>query len=125
MTVEKVIERIQQNKGGVDVTREQLIEYIRTCEYILLQDVISGREGGDDIIDAVNSTDFYSGQNIELTAQAPFDIIYEQYAAAQIDLLTEDGDRYMNDLAVFRDTYLDFKRHWWRTHRQTESYRYA
>ena len=125
MTVEKVIERIQSQKGGVDVTREQLIEYIRTCEYILLQDVICGREGDGEITEAVNSTDFFNTRDIELTAQAPFDIIYEQYAAAQLDMLTEDGDRYINDLAVFRDTYLDFKRYWWRTHRQTESYRYS
>lgn len=124
MTVEKVMERIKQNKSGYRCSDEQICDYITTLEHMLLTDVIRGRVGDAAAFARMDGVDFYTNRNFVLLAAPPYDVIYEQYAATQLDLLAEDGDRYMNDMLVFKSTYTDFKRDWWATHRQKHQYRY-
>jgi hypothetical protein len=124
MNVGKALEQIKALKHGYDVDDETLISYIDTAEHMILTDIVCGREGDDEVTEQYHGCDLDDGRDTELFAPKPFEQIYAQYAATQIDMIAEDGERYLNDLAVFRDTYLELKRYWWRTHRQKNNYRY-
>lgn len=52
-----------------------------------------------------------------LAMPPPYDMIYERYLCAMIDLANEDTDLYSNDMAMFESTYKDAIAWWRRTHR--------
>lgn len=125
MTVDKVIEEIRAVKNGYEASDEQLLRYIETAENMILQDIIRGREGDTEIRTAYGGAiDLENYHGRELCAPKPFEDIYMQYAVCQLDLLAEEGERYLNDMAVFRDTFTDFKRTWWQVRRQKNNYNY-
>lgn len=49
----------------------------------------------------------------ELTMPPPFELVYERYLSAMIDLANEDTGLYANDMAVFERTWQDAIA-WWR-----------
>lgn len=51
-----------------------------------------------------------------LAMPPPFDLVYERYLCAMIDLANEDTDLYANDMAVFESTCRDAAAWWRRTH---------
>lgn len=124
MNIAKVIERVRALKAGYDVSDEMIISYIDAAEQLILTDIVRGREGEQEIFADYGNYDVNSDREKELFARAPFDVVYEQYAATKIDLLSEESERYLNDMAAFRDTFLDLKRYWWQMHRQVRNYRF-
>lgn len=124
MNIAKVMERVRAIKSGYDVSDEMIISYIDAAEQMILTDIVRGREGDQSVFDEYGGYDVNTDREKELFAGAPFDVVYEQFAATKIDLLSEESERYMNDMAAFRDTFLDLKRYWWQTHRQIKNYRY-
>lgn len=124
MNIAKVMERVRALKSGYDVSDEMIISYIDAAEQMILTDIVRGREGDQSVFDEYGGYDVNTDREKELFAGAPFDVVYEQFAATKIDLLSEESERYMNDMAAFRDTFLDLKRFWWQTHRQVRNYRY-
>lgn len=124
MNIAKVMERVRALKSGYDVSDEMIISYIDAAEQMILTDIVRGREGDQSVFDEYGGYDVNTDREKELFAGAPFDVVYEQYATTKIDLLSEESERYMNDMAAFRDTFLDLKRFWWQTHRQVRNYRY-
>lgn len=124
MNIAKVMERVRALKSGYDVSDEMIISYIDAAEQMILTDIVRGREGDQSVFDEYGDYDVNTDREKELFAGAPFDVVYEQFAATKIDLLSEESERYMNDMAAFRDTFLDLKRFWWQTHRQVRNYRY-
>lgn len=124
MNIAKVMERVRAIKSGYDVSDEMIISYIDAAEQMILTDIVRGREGDQSVFDEYGGYDVNTDREKELFAGAPFDVVYEQFAATKIDLLSEESERYMNDMAAFRDTFLDLKRFWWQTHRQVRNYRY-
>lgn len=56
-----------------------------------------------------------------LAMPPPFDMVYERYLCAMIDLANEDTALYANDRAVFEATYADAIAWWRRTHRPEKS----
>lgn len=124
MNIAKVMERVRAIKSGYDVSDEMIISYIDAAEQMILTDIVRGREGDQSVFDEYGGYDVNTDREKELLAGAPFDVVYEQFAATKIDLLSEESERYMNDMAAFRDTFLDLKRYWWQTHRQARNYRY-
>lgn len=124
MNIAKVMERVRALKSGYDVSDEMIISYIDAAEQMILTDIVRGREGDQSVFDEYGGYDVNTDREKELFAGAPFDVVYEQFAVTKIDLLSEESERYMNDMAAFRDTFLDLKRYWWQTHRQIKNYRY-
>lgn len=124
MKVSKIIENVKELKNGYVVEEERLKQYINDLQTRILQEIVSGREGDDEIIANYPAIDQSSPSNAEVFAPASYERVYAQYCAAEIDLMYEDGDRYINDAAVFADTYRSLKRYWWQTHRQKRNYQY-
>lgn len=52
----------------------------------------------------------------ELTMPPPFELVYERYLSAMIDLANEDTDLYGNDMALFESTCAAAIAWWRRTH---------
>ena len=124
MTIAKVLERIKKIKLGYELDNESLISYIDTAENMILNEIVRGREGEAVITANFGGYDVDTDVNTELFAPPGFERIYELYAATQIDLREEESERYINDMAAFRDVFLDLKRYWWQTHRQVKDYKY-
>lgn len=125
MTVDKAIETIKAVKNGYEASDEQLLRFIETAENMILSDIVRGREGDVELTAQYGGTiDLDNYREHVLCAPKPFEDIYVQYAVSQLDLLAEEGERYLNDMAVFRDTFMDFKRYWWQMHRQKSNYNY-
>ena len=122
MNIAGVIEEVKALKTGYDLTDEQIIRFINLCEGLIMHGIVSGREGDADILLRCNGYNLDSDRETELFAPAPYDGIYAQYCAAQIDLLYEDGERYINDGAVFKNTFSDLRRWWRQGHRQKRNY---
>ena len=112
MILSKVIEQVRALKSGYEVSEEQLRRMINVAEMMILTNIVRDREGAADVLEEYTGVDMDSED------------IYAQYCAAQIDLLYEDGERYLNDAAVFHDTYNALMRFWWQTHRQTKRHAY-
>lgn len=124
MTIGKTLETVRALKDGYDVDDETLLSYINAVEHMILNDIVRGREGDETVLERYSGCDLQTDRNTELFAPPPYDDIYARYCAAQVDLLAEDGERYLNDAAVFRDMFLELKKHWWRTHRQVRRFSY-
>lgn len=52
-----------------------------------------------------------------LAMPPPYDLVYERYLCAMIDLANQETDLYANDQALFESTYKDAIAWWNRTHR--------
>ena len=50
MTLDKVIERVRKFKSGYDVSDEDIISYINEAEMEIISNVISNREGDNEIV---------------------------------------------------------------------------
>lgn len=124
LNLSKAMEEARALKLGYEVSDEMLRSHINDCEMMILNSVVSGREGDAAVLEIYKGVDNESAPETELFAPAPFERIYAQYCAAQIDLMYEDGGRYINDAVVFRDTFAALKRHWWKNHRQIHDYYY-
>lgn len=55
-------------------------------------------------------------EDSELAMPAPYDLVYERYLCAMIDLANQETDLYANDAALFERTYADAIAWWNRTH---------
>lgn len=124
MNIAKVKEHVRALKNGYEIKDEELISYINAVEQTILTTIVRGREGEEAELENFGGYDMETAQDKELLAPDPYDVIYEQYAAAAIDMMFEDGERYMNDMAVYHNTYKELKQYWWRTHRQKRNYPY-
>ena len=124
MILSKVIEQVRALKSGYEVSEEQLRRMINAAEMMILTNIVRDREGDAAVLEEYTGVDMDSEDGAELFAPAPYEDIYAQYCAAQIDLLYEDGERYLNDAAVFHDTYNALMRFWWQTHRQIKRHAY-
>lgn len=125
MILSKVIEQVRELKNGSEVSDERLRQMINTVEHMILTDIVSGREGDTELLEQYGGViDMESDGDTELFAPAPYEEIYAQYCAAQIDLLFEESERYMNDAIVYNNTYNSLKRYWWQGHRQNKRYAY-
>lgn len=129
MNVAKVLENVRERKSGCDVSDERVITYIEAAEQLVMREIVRGREretevtaayGGNDLLG-----DMMSDREHTLFAPSPFCGIYELYASAQIDLLCEDTERYLNDMAAFRDLFTDFKRWYWKMNRQKKDFNFS
>ena len=123
MTINEVIEDVRRIKTGFDLDDRRIIGSINYVEMKLLKDVIRGREGEDEYRSRGN---YSSGaeRDAVLIAPAPFDSMYIDYCCAIIDREQEETELYENDIIAYNMQFAAFKNYWWRTHRQTQKYRY-
>jgi hypothetical protein len=124
MNVSKVLEQVQALKNGYDVSDETITVHMQTLENRILDEIVRGREGERIIREMYGNIDLISNPEHMLFAPPGFEDIYALYCCAQIDLMFEDTERYINDSAVFKDTYNELKKYWWQTHRQAADYKY-
>ena len=102
MTLDKVIGRVRNLKSGYDVSDEDIISYINEAEMEIISNVISNREGDNEIVGTYGNYKLDTDRGFELLVPAPYDRIYEAYCAAQIDRDYEEAERYPVDMSVYR-----------------------
>ena len=124
MTLEKVIGRVRSLKSGYDVSDEDIIRYINEVEMEIIGNVISNREGDNEIVGTYGNYQLDTDRGFELLVPAPYDRIYEAYCAAQIDRDYEEAERYPVDMSVYNQLRQDFGAWWFRTHSQKKRYNF-
>lgn len=124
MTLDKVIERVRNLKSGYDVSDEDIIRYINEVEMEIISNVISNREGDNEIVGTYGNYQLDTDRGFELLVPAPYDRIYEAYCAAQIDRNYEEAERYSVDMSVYNQLRQDFGAWWFRTHAQKKRYNF-
>lgn len=124
MTLEKVIGRVRSLKSGYDVSDEDIIRYINEAEMEIISNVISNREGDNEIVGTYGNYQLDTDRGFELLVPAPYDRIYEAYCAAQIDRDYEEAERYPVDMSVYNQLRQDFGVWWFRTHPQKKRYNF-
>lgn len=124
MTLEKVIGRVRNLKSGYDVSDEDIIRYINEAEMEIISNVISNREGDNEIVGTYGNYQLDTDRGFELLVPAPYDRIYEAYCAAQIDRDYEEAERYPVDMSVYNQLRQDFGAWWFRTHPQKKRYNF-
>lgn len=124
MTLDKVIERVRNLKSGYDVSDEDIIRYINEVEMEIISNVISNREGDNEIVGTYGNYQLDTDRGFELLVPAPYDRIYEAYCAAQIDRNYEEAERYSVDMSVYNHLRQDFGAWWFRTHAQKKRYNF-
>ena len=124
MTLEKVIGRVRSLKSGYDVSDDDIIRYINEAEMEIISNVISNREGDNEIVGTYGNYQLDTDRGFELLVPAPYDRIYEAYCAAQIDRDYEEAERYSVDMSVYNQLRQDFGVCWFRTHPQKKRYNF-
>lgn len=124
MTLDKAIERVRNLKSGYDVSDEDIIRYINEAEMEIIRNVISNREGDNEIVGTYGNYQLDTDRGFELLVPAPYDRIYEAYCAAQIDRDYEEAERYAVDMSVYNQLRQDFGAWWFRTHAQKKRYNF-
>ena len=124
MTLEKVIARVRNLKSGYDVSDENIIRYINEVEMEIISNVISNREGDNEIVGTYGNYQLDTDRGFELLVPAPYDRIYEAYCAAQIDRDYEEAERYSVDMSVYNQLRQDFGVWWFKTHAQKKRYNF-
>lgn len=124
MTLDKVIERVRKFKSGYDVSDEDIISYINEAEMEIISNVISNREGDNEIVGTYGNYQLDTDRGFELLVPAPYDRIYEAYCAGQIDRDYEEAERYSVDMSVYNQLRQDFGAWWFRTHPQKKRYNF-
>lgn len=124
MTLDKVIERVRNLKSGYDVSDEDIIRYINEAEMEIIRNVISNREGDNEIVGTYGNYQLDTDRGFELLVPAPYDRIYEAYCAAQIDRDYEEAERYSVDMSVYNQLRQDFGAWWFKTHAQKKRYNF-
>ncbi len=64
---------------------------------------------------------YSEGNNISLTAEPPYDALYDYYLFAMIDFHNREGENYYNSYAMFNEKFNDFAKYLQRTHRPPNS----
>lgn len=124
MTIDKVIENVRRKKAGYNIDDEFIIDNINRVEMELIIRFVDGREGDTDTKAEFGNYDVHTDRDKVLFVDAPFDLLYETFVCAQIDLEYEDSERYQNNLIQYNKLLEDFGVYWCGTHRQKSHYTY-
>lgn len=124
MTLGKAIERVRNIKNGYDVSDEDIIRYINEVEMEIIGNVISNREGDNEIVGTYGNYQLDADRGFELLVPAPYDRIYEAYCAAQIDRDYEEAERYPVDMSAYNQLRQDFGVWWYKTYPQKKRYNF-
>ena len=79
MTLGKVIERVRNLKSGYDVSDEDIIRYINEAEMEIISNVISNREGDNEIVGTYGNYQLDTDRGFELLVPAPYETVYTRF----------------------------------------------
>lgn len=119
MTIAEVIDNVKRIKLGSILDDGRIIADINRAEEMVLREVVSGREGEETYTESFGGYDGQTPQNKVLLAPAPYDTLYLDYCCAMIEKEQENGERYSNHMLAFNNALSEFKRYFWKLHRQS------
>lgn len=119
MTITEVIDNVKRIKLGSILDNERIIADINRAEEMVLREVVSGREGEEAYMESYGGYDGETSQRKLLLVPAPYDTLYLDYCCAMIEKEQENGERYTNHMLAFNNALSEFKRYFWKQHRQS------
>lgn len=121
MTVNDIILKIRAEKDSAQISEAQLLKYLSRIEKTVYTEIVSVRQGREDIKSAPiydSETDFET----ELLADDEYAELYFFYLCSKIDLNNCDIDLYNNDMIMFNTIFQEYKNSYFAEHRQKAQY---
>lgn len=124
MTIDNVIESVKAIKQGYDFEEEEIIRGINDVEMMIINEIVRGREGEDEINSSYGNYTAETDREQELIAGAPYGGMYREYVCALIEMRNQNIELYQMHMICFNNLIEEFKRAFIRTHRQKRNYPY-
>lgn len=122
MTIRNILDIIYQTKD-VGIDELQLIKWLSVIDKRIKKEVIDICEEYENYKD-FNGYNSETSTSTELLVGEEYVNVYLYWLYAQIDIATDEIERYTNDMMMFNTEYSEFKKEYMRTHRQREHYQF-
>ena len=113
MTIMEALHRADSLKPN-NYSNPEKIKWLSILDGIIKTEIIDTHEGGEDVV--FNGYEEDVTLTTELLVPAPYDDIYIQWLAMQIDLTNGEYAKYNNSASVYNNTYHSYATYYNRTH---------
>ena len=113
MTIIEAINRIDILKPNT-YTQDTKTYWLSNLDGIVFEKIIKTHEGAE--AEEFKGYDENTAVDTDLLIPAPYDDIYLKWLEAQIDYANGEYDKYNNSIVAYNDAYLEYERHYNRTH---------
>lgn len=109
MTIGEAIRRVDEQKPN-NISRSAKVAWLNEVDWAIYRELVRTHEGGE-------GKDFNGyGDGVQdselLLATCPYDRMYVEYLAANIDLQNNEYDFYQNDMAAYNNTYTEYAKYY-------------
>lgn len=112
MTIGEAIRQLDAIKPNA-VDRAAKVRWLAEVDWAVYRELVRTHEGGEDLVFEGYDPDGDSGADDKLLlAVPPYDRMYVQYLACQIDLQNQEYDLYQNDAALYNQSYDDYAKYY-------------
>lgn len=112
MTIGEAISQLDALKPNA-VERSVKVRWLEEVDWAVFRELVQTHEGGEALVFEGYDPEAESGADTKtLLAVKPYDRMYVQYMASQIDLQNQEYDLYANDAALYNQTYSDYSKYY-------------
>lgn len=114
MTINEVLDEVDRIAKNNSIDRNQKIKWLDRLDRNIFNDLLQYKE------DNIEEFDGYTDEideDTELLVCKPYDELYVYYILAQINLVQQEVKYYNNNIAVYEDTYRNYRNFINRTYR--------
>lgn len=112
MKIGKAIRQLDAIKPNA-VERSVKVRWLEEVDWAIYRELVLTHEHGKGLVFAGYDPEGESGTDDKtLLAVKPWDKMYVQYMACQIDLQNQEYDLYANDVALYNQTYSEYSRYY-------------
>ncbi len=122
MTIRYILDIIHNTKD-VGVEESRLIRWLSVLDKRIKKEILDKSEDFERYSD-FKGYDVSTPTSTELLVGTEYENVYLYWLYAQIDIATDEIDRYTNDMMMFNIEYSELKKEWMRTHRQSKHYQF-
>ena len=112
MTIGEAIRQLDVIKPNA-VDRAAKVRWLEEVDFAVYRELVMTHEHGRSLIfNGYNPEDESGADDKLLLAVKPYDRMYVQYLACQIDLQNQEYDLYQNDAALYNQSYNDYAKYY-------------
>lgn len=114
MTINEVLDEVDRIAKSNSIDRNQKIKWLDRLDRSIFNDLLQYKK---DNVETFDGYDVDDDEDTKLLVCAPYDELYVYYILAQINLVQQEVKYYNNNIAVYEDTYRNYRNFINRTYR--------
>ena len=114
MTINEVLDEVDRIAKNNSIDRNQKIKWLDRLDRNIFNDLLQYKK---DNVETFDGYDVDDDEDVKLLVCAPYDELYVYYILAQINLVQQEVKYYNNNIAVYEDTYRNYRNFINRTYR--------